>query len=285
MAQAHHKDDDVLIRMKNAVDAAPSTADQYFRLFDDYLIHHVGKSVEKPEKLFAISDLHVDCPHDRHRNRRWLMQLPVRPNDAVIVAGDVCTGLKVLRKTLATLIERFGAGVFYCPGNHELWTHKGGKNSIQKLLEIFLLCDELGVHTTPTELGDNLAIVPLQGWWMGDHEGVSKRLRRGLSRKFDTMDSVCSWPPCIGDGNDKHNGHHKGISNFFYAINERALAQCNFGRERFVVTFGHYVPSPVFVEGAPLEMMPVLCAGPTLASQIKRLGSAVHVFGHSHIVS
>lgn len=211
MAEFRHSHGDIMTRMRRAIHdpRGESCLEGWMDLFHDYLMHHEGKSIPFcpfSGRLWCFSDLHTDCPKDRYRNKRWLMQLPIRPNDAVIIAGDVCTSIKNLRIALVVLVERFPAGVFYCPGNHELWTHKGGMNSIQKLLEIFILCDELGVHTTPTLLGDSVAVVPLQGWWMGDQEGVSKRVREGSSiRKYDTMDGLCSWPIEIGDVSSTKN--------------------------------------------------------------------------------
>ena len=55
------------------------------------------------DKVFGISDMHVDMAV----NFAWLHNLPTRPRDILIVAGDLCTGLTTLRKALALLVAKF----------------------------------------------------------------------------------------------------------------------------------------------------------------------------------
>ena len=132
--------------------------------------------------VWCISDLHTDS----RPNLDWLVQLPAHKEDAIIVSGDICTSIKKLRIALGILCEKFRF-VFYVSdvearlnvssnhsshqlkqtlkvvGNHELWTYKGGPDSIDKFIQAMELCSELGVFTAPTLLGDSLAVVPLQG--------------------------------------------------------------------------------------------------------------------------
>ena len=54
-------------------------------------------------------------------NRRALEALRPRPQDWLIVAGDVGESEEHLTWTLDLLGSRF-ARLFWCPGNHELWT-------------------------------------------------------------------------------------------------------------------------------------------------------------------
>lgn len=71
-------------------------------------------------KLLAISDLHLAY----EVNRRALEQLTPRPDDWLIVAGDVGETLGHLDLALDALQPRFKQLV-WVPGNHDLWTLPG----------------------------------------------------------------------------------------------------------------------------------------------------------------
>ncbi len=68
-------------------------------------------------KLYAISDLHLAS----RENREALQAISARPDDWLIVAGDVGESEKHLRFALDVLVPRFRRLV-WVPGNHELWT-------------------------------------------------------------------------------------------------------------------------------------------------------------------
>jgi len=125
------------------------------RLGDEVGFDHNGR-------VWCVSDLHIDTKSGP--NYRWLKELPERPNDALICAGDICTSLSQLRHVLTVLKSKFSQ-VFYTPGNHELWTYMGGPNSVEKCLAVLDVCDEVGVLTTTTFLGDSIMIAPLFSWW------------------------------------------------------------------------------------------------------------------------
>lgn len=94
-------------------------------------------------KLWATSDLHVS--HDA--NRAFVTELSSRPDDWLIVAGDVCEREADLAWTLDALAERF-AKLFWVPGNHELWTMAPGEaRGVEKYERLVALCRERGVHT------------------------------------------------------------------------------------------------------------------------------------------
>ncbi len=79
-------------------------------------------------KLFAISDLHVTSGG----NLGHLRFLTPRPDDWLIVAGDVCEKVQLLAETLALLAQKF-AKVLWVPGNHELWSEGDGHRSLRGL--------------------------------------------------------------------------------------------------------------------------------------------------------
>ncbi|MEO1171586.1 MAG: metallophosphoesterase [Myxococcota bacterium] len=97
-------------------------------------------------KLFAIADLHLN-----HRvNREALETVTARPNDWLIVAGDVAEKPEHMVEAWRTLSKRF-ARIVWVPGNHELWTTKAedeeplkGAAKYHHLVE---LCREFGVVT------------------------------------------------------------------------------------------------------------------------------------------
>lgn len=67
-------------------------------------------------KLLAISDLHVGFPE----NRRAIESMTPRPDDWLIVAGDLGETLDHVKFVADTLGPRF-AKLIWVPGNHELW--------------------------------------------------------------------------------------------------------------------------------------------------------------------
>jgi hypothetical protein len=64
----------------------------------------------RAERLYAVSDLHVDCD----RNRYWMLRL-CRENlqdPVLLVAGDISHRLERIRETFAVLTSAFGTVFF-----------------------------------------------------------------------------------------------------------------------------------------------------------------------------
>ncbi len=92
-------------------------------------------------KLLAISDLHV-----RHRrNREALEGLSARPDDWLILAGDLGETVEHCRFVFETLRPRF-ARLLWVPGNHELWREEGLAGQA-KYDALVALCREFGVDS------------------------------------------------------------------------------------------------------------------------------------------
>ncbi len=96
-------------------------------------------------KLWAVADLHL-----RHEaNRRALEQLAPRPDDWLILAGDVGETEEHLRFALDVLSRRF-ARLIWVPGNHDLWAppsapaSREGEAGYRRLVEV---CREREVLT------------------------------------------------------------------------------------------------------------------------------------------
>jgi predicted phosphodiesterase len=71
-------------------------------------------------RLYAVSDIHVRYP----ANRALIETLPARPNDGLILAGDIGEREDDLAWTLETLRPKFSA-LYWVAGNHELWSMPG----------------------------------------------------------------------------------------------------------------------------------------------------------------
>ena len=68
-------------------------------------------------KLFAVSDLHLS----HAANRQAFARISPRPEDWLILAGDVAEKYADLEFAFETVVPRFKR-VVWVPGNHELWT-------------------------------------------------------------------------------------------------------------------------------------------------------------------
>ena len=95
-------------------------------------------------KLWAISDVHVGNPD----NRASLEAIPPRPDDWLIIAGDVGETFVQLAWTLDVLGKKFRRLV-WVPGNHELWSVPSEPpiTGEARYLGLVELCRRFGVLT------------------------------------------------------------------------------------------------------------------------------------------
>ena len=117
-------------------------------------------------RLYALSDVHVDIP----ANREWMLALGCdgsHRDDILIVAGDVTHRLDRLEESLAILKGKY-AHVLFTPGNHDLWLEHGQRGgsatSIDKLEQVFDVCDKLGVVRSSRKI-DGVWFVPVLAWY------------------------------------------------------------------------------------------------------------------------
>lgn len=86
-------------------------------------------------RLYAISDLHLDFGP----NLAALRALRPRPDDWLLLAGDVGHSERHLELCLGLLTQRF-ARVVWTPGNHDLWTtgpgEPRGEDKYRRLIEL-----------------------------------------------------------------------------------------------------------------------------------------------------
>ncbi|KAF2748290.1 ser/Thr protein phosphatase family protein [Sporormia fimetaria CBS 119925] len=100
---------------------------------------------ERPGRLWAISDLHLSYP----TNRDELQKLKPRPNDGLIICGDVGERPEHLHTAFKCATDCF-RHVFWAPGNHELYTpptDKAGFKGEQKYEQCVAIAREYGVKT------------------------------------------------------------------------------------------------------------------------------------------
>ena len=113
-------------------------------------------------RIVAISDIHVDMAPNKAIVDAW----PAQPDDVLILAGDVCDAFDLLEATLAALVLKFRR-VFYCVGNHELWTRRAetkGWSSERKFAELLARVAKLGVAVAP-EVIDDVLVWPINAWY------------------------------------------------------------------------------------------------------------------------
>jgi predicted phosphodiesterase len=216
-------------------------------------------------RIFALSDLHADF----RENRRLLDALPTGEHrgDALVVAGDVADSPEVLAETLSLLRGRF-AEVFFVPGNHELWVRGRPGDSVEKFRAVLSVCAAAGVRTAPAKVG-GAWVVPLFSWYHESFdvagEGVADELEAWSDRYF------CRWPEAIGR-----------VDRYFLAMNEPHVRRY----DAPVVTFSHFVPRPELVPPVRylrFKGLPLVAGSTGIDAQLRRIGAAVHVYGHTHI--
>ena len=281
---------DTLVRVATAgalegssnADLRDAVADRYNRVSKAHVFVELSPP---PNKVWAISDVHVDV----HANLKHCLGFASHKDDALLVAGDVAPDAKTFEAFFKSLLPKFRY-VFYCPGNHDLWIHEkdAAKNSLDKFFDQLLACDKLGVITHPVRFPGVCSVVPLFSWYTTEFvDGDIESWIRG----FDTF---CKWPAFLrDDGADASEdvdvdgimclklSTEPGVSRFMARLNDDALKRAP--RDEPVISFSHFLPRAVLFEGmGGFKALGHVMGDARLLDQIGRLGSAVHVFGHSH---
>lgn len=103
-------------------------------------------------ELLALSDLHVE----NEPNRVALAAMPARPDDWLILAGDVSDSVGGLCWALDVLGPKF-ARLVWVPGNHELWVRPQAQDSARgeaRYAELVAACRARGVLTPEDEYAE-----------------------------------------------------------------------------------------------------------------------------------
>lgn len=220
------------------------------------------------KSLYAVSDLHMD----EAANREWLLQLPERRSDALIVAGDISDDLRRVEQCFAVLKSKYEE-VFFCPGNHDLWVRDG--TSLDKLKALQELAARCGVRTGPERFGGVL-VVPMLSWHHASFDtepAISKWRGIPSARKVMTDYRRCAWPDDLSDRDDS-------IAAYFDSLNENIERP-----DGPVVSFSHFLPRIELLPEKRYLYLPTLASavGSTfLGRRVQALRPDVHCFGHTH---
>ena len=234
-----------------------------------------------PARVFAVSDVHYDHPGAKEWGQK--LSKTAYQNDAIILAGDIGDTYTAVRLALRAFKAAFRR-VFYVPGNHDMWIRPKGQHSdepsmfadsVQKLLSLWQMCDELDVDTGPARLSPKCTVLPLDSWYSYtfDHHDP-----RPGSTKFD---SFCKWPM-----------HYDATWEFMTGLNESRLAILNrhtplaeFSADKSkpdVISFSHFLPRKELPLPGVHEMAKASgCL--KVEEQLRRAGAKMHIFGHTHI--
>jgi hypothetical protein len=170
-------------------------------------------------------------------NKEWVVRTCQKchhpePGTILIVAGDVATDVNKVVEALKMFKMRYQE-VFYCVGNHELWSPGQGEmgDSIDKFVAIIDAATSVGVRCTPTvfthpgknELGmrqtQRILVVPMLSWYTETFKGGN----RPFTQMEVHFDGACIWPPAIGDPKDKRNSHPVTLDEFWRRLGKRSI--------------------------------------------------------------
>lgn len=212
-------------------------------------------------------------------------------SDALICAGDVSDDCAVLEATLRLLMARFGGGVFFTPGNHDLWTQRRtstpAADSLAKLRLVLALCARLGVQTQPRLVGGASGaavwVVPLLSWHHAafDDEQELTAIDVPPVHRVMTDFAACRWPVGVDDRGD-------GVVRLLDEQNGALPAELllpRAQRRHAVVSFSHFLPHPALCPEKRFLFYPNLpkAVGSTfLRARVEALQPDAHAFGHLH---
>ncbi|CAF1130156.1 unnamed protein product [Adineta steineri] len=263
-------------------------------------IHYFARDMSD-EKIYAISDLHVD----QIENMKWVEQLSSDRylNDTVIIAGDITHVLTKLTQTLKLFKSKF-KNVYYCPGNHELWTQSQMEdeelqvdNSIEKFHHIIKLCDSIGVHTKPGVTDQGVTIVPLFGWYDESLHKPHPEVESDLRLWSDNY--RCKWTNEVPQTE---------AAKYFVGLNKKYIFDLNKNNNKKIITFSHFLTSKKLMQAYRDEMQrrrdqwrenkndttsnqeqnvikanfSLVAGTELLGEQLQIIKPQVHIFGHSH---
>lgn len=232
-------------------------------------------------KLWALSDLHLASDV----NRAALAALRPRPEDWLILAGDVGDGLEDLAFAFETLGPRF-AKLIWVPGNHELWTGaraSRGSRGVERYRALLALARDHGV-TTPEDpyplwegAGPKTVIAPLL--LLYDYSFRPAKL---------PLEHVMAWAAEAGivasDERRLHTDPYPGVASWCAArLDETARRLAEIPADARTVLVNHY---PLRAEDVILPRKPRYapwCGTSATRDWHRRFRARAVVYGHLHV--
>ena len=154
-------------------------------------------------------------------------------------------------------------------------------DSVQKLLSLWQLCDELDVDVGPAMLSPRVVVMPLDAWYSCTFDHFDPRPGSTLFDKF------CKWPMPYDDVWSwmckLNEAKIDVIRNHGAALGAHLPEDICKGRESAdIITFSHFLPRKELPLPGVHEMAKASgCL--EIEKQLRRVGSKMHVFGHTHI--
>jgi len=238
------------------------------------------------ERLYAVSDLHVDYA----RNRDWVADLG-RENfedSVLLLAGDVGHRLERIRDTFSVLTAMFKK-VFFVPGNHDLWVSGDCVDSLEKYHQLEAVCREAGVLRQPGMIGSGnslVQIVPLDSWYQ-EPEDSNDSLFLGRNGDEIWRDAWADYRRILWPVNSVSGGIFQFLAGSNREIERHA-------EHVPIVTFSHFLPRSELLRGqitASSSRMREprhafnfsrVAGSRAIDREIRSLKSSVHIYGHQH---
>ena len=241
------------------------------------------KHMPNIKRVRSVSDIHTDYKV----NLEWAQSLKADPDCLLIVAGDVSHETSIIRKTLQILRRKFGA-VSYTPGNHDLWIEHGFDNSIEKLVALLKLCDDIDVETGPVRIGDTskgLWVTPLLSW---HHQSFDTEpdIDPKCWGRIPSVEKLVAdfrrarWPEPLSPRDDSVACWVDGINDYILGDLSETM---NDGSP--ILTFSHFLPRLELNPEKRYMNYPTLnkaIGSVYVERRLRAMNSSFHIFGHTH---
>lgn len=170
-------------------------------------------------------------------------------------------------------------------------------DSVSKFEEVLALCARCGVETEPkllTSVVDgvqkNVWLVPLYSWYHEDFDDDVSTKNEPIAYWSDF--TMCRWPDQYLNAEPPTPSSPAGTpEKFFLSLNEERIEKNYFEgldmHHTTIISFSHFLPRRDVLPSKEvlfIKYLPKVVGTERLDTQIRRLGSNIHVFGHTHIV-
>lgn len=237
----------------------------------------MGSDISLPSDaigIYSCSDLHTDWDENMDMLRKHVEVSTRREDRVLLVCGDISADLGIWEKTIV-LLKKAYYRIFFTFGNNELRIKRGEifQDSMEKYELICKLCDKLGVEMSPGLVRDHW-IVPLHCWYQADFE---PSWDGHLTYQKGWLDfRECKFK----------NYEYDKVGDYFLALNQKLMDPILLQDDRKVISFSHFLPRMELLPFYSKMIRPSLSlvvGHVGLESQIRKLKSTIHVYGHSHI--